>query len=73
MIIILKNNLESVAGPVIQANGRLTFEDDLGSGGLLYFTTQGTSIRTELVSCKLRAAGIDVSQKQQPKNGEKSV
>ena len=25
--------------PVIQANGRLTFEDDLRSGGLLYFTT----------------------------------
>ena len=32
--------LESVAGPVIQANGRLTFEGDLRSGGLLYFTTQ---------------------------------
>ena len=32
--------LGSVAGPVIQANGRLTFEDDLRSGGLLYFTTQ---------------------------------
>ena len=31
--------LGSVAGPVIQANGRLTFEDDLRSGGLLYFTT----------------------------------
>jgi hypothetical protein len=30
----------SVVGPVIQANGRLTFEDDLSSGGLLYFTTQ---------------------------------
>ena len=27
--------LGSVAGPVIQANGRLTFEDDLRSGGLL--------------------------------------
>ena len=27
-------------GPVIQANGRMTFEDDLRSGGLLYFTTQ---------------------------------
>ena len=38
----------SVAGPVIQANGRLTFEDDLRSGGLLYFTTQWTSVRTEL-------------------------
>ena len=32
--------LGSVAGPVIQANGRLTFEDDLRSGGLQYFTTQ---------------------------------
>ena len=32
--------LGSVAGHVIQANGRLTFEDDLKSGGLLYFTTQ---------------------------------
>ena len=27
-------------GPVIQANGRLIFEDDLRSGGLLCFTTQ---------------------------------
>ena len=35
--------LKSVTGPVIQANGRLTFEDDLRSGGLLY-----TSIRTGL-------------------------
>ena len=35
-----KNKLGSVAGPVIQANGRLTFEDDLRSGGLPYFTTQ---------------------------------
>ena len=44
-IVELGNNknvpkLGSVAGPVIQANGRLTFEDDLRSGGLLYFTTQ---------------------------------
>ena len=31
--------LGSVAGPVIQANGRLIFEDNLSSGGLLYFTT----------------------------------
>ena len=31
--------LGSVAGPVIQANGRLTIEDDLRSGGILYFTT----------------------------------
>ena len=34
----------SVAGPVIKANGRLTFEDDLRSGGLLCFTTQQTSV-----------------------------
>ena len=33
----LPNELGSVAGPVIQANGRLTFEDDLRSGGLLCF------------------------------------
>ena len=39
--------LGSVAGPVIQANVRLIFEDDLKSGGLLYFTTKGTSVRTE--------------------------
>ena len=32
-----------IQGPVIQANGRLTFGDDLRSGGLLYFT-----VRTEL-------------------------
>ena len=37
---IIQYKLESVEGPVIQANGRLTFEDDLRSGGLLYFTTQ---------------------------------
>ena len=32
--------LGSVAGPVILANGSLTFEDDLRSGGLLSFITQ---------------------------------
>ena len=32
--------LGSVAGPVIQANGRLSFEDDLRSGGLLYCVSQ---------------------------------
>ena len=36
----LLTELGSFAGPLIQANGRLTFEDDLRSGGLLYFTTQ---------------------------------
>ena len=30
--------LGSAAGPVIQENGRLTFEADLRSGGLLYYT-----------------------------------
>ena len=34
------SKLGSVAGPEIQANGRLTFKDDLRSGGLLCFTTQ---------------------------------
>ena len=35
-------------GPVIQANGRLTFEDDLRSGGLLCFNSRNASVRTEL-------------------------
>ena len=39
----IKKAIWLVEGPVIQANGRLTFEDDLRSGGLLYFT-----VRTEL-------------------------
>jgi hypothetical protein len=30
----------AVAGTVIQANGRLSFEDDLRSGGLLYCVSQ---------------------------------
>ena len=34
--------------PVIQVNGRLTFEDDLRSGGLLSFISMNASIRTEL-------------------------
>ena len=32
--------LGSAAGPVIQANRRLSFEDDLRSGGLLYCVLQ---------------------------------
>ena len=39
---------ESVAGHVIQANGRLTFEDDLRSGGLRCFISMNASVRTEL-------------------------
>ena len=42
------HKLGSVAGPVIQANGRLTFEDDLRSGGLLCFISMNASVRTEL-------------------------
>ena len=34
----VESKLGSVAGPVIQTNGRMTFEDDLRSEGLLYFT-----------------------------------
>ena len=42
--------LESVAGPVIQANGRMTFQDDLRSGGLLCFISMNASVRTELAN-----------------------
>ena len=56
MVYFAKNDLKimkarklgSVAGPVIQANGRLTFEDDLRSGGLLCFISMNASVRTEL-------------------------
>ena len=37
-------------GHVIQANGRLTFGDDLGSGCLLCLTTQWNSVRTGLAN-----------------------
>ena len=40
--------LGSVAGPVIQANRRLTFEDDSRSGGLLCFISMNASVRIEL-------------------------
>ena len=40
-----REEARSVVGTVIQANGRMTFEDDLRSGGLLCFTTQWTSVR----------------------------
>ena len=39
-LLTIDMKLGSVTGPVIQANGRLTFEDDLRSGGLLCFTTK---------------------------------
>ena len=36
--------------PVIQANGRLTFEDDLRSVGLLYFISMNAHVHTELAN-----------------------
>ena len=39
-VILCNENEGSVAGPVIQANGRLSFEDDLRSEGLLYCVSQ---------------------------------
>ena len=48
MMIPFGGKLGSVAGPVIQANGRLTCEDDLRSGGLLCFISMNASVRTEL-------------------------
>ena len=56
--------LGSVVGPVIQANGRLTFEDDLRSGGLLYFTTQWISIRTELADSMVTLGWLGVERLQ---------
>ena len=47
-VMTVRQELGSVAGPVIQANGRLTFEDDLRSGGLLCFISMNASVRTEL-------------------------
>ena len=37
-------------GPIIQANGRLTFEDYLRAGGLLCFISMNASVRTELAN-----------------------
>ena len=42
---ILIIQLGPVVGPVIQADGRLTFEDELRSGGLLYLTTLDLACR----------------------------
>ena len=49
-ILVFSGKLGSLAGPVIQANGRLTFEDDLRSGGLLCFISMKASVRTELAN-----------------------
>jgi hypothetical protein len=49
--------LGSVPDPVIQANGRLIFENDLRSGGRLGFTTQWTSIRTGLADSMVTLGG----------------
>ena len=50
---IYPNSWVHLRGSVIQANGMLTFEDDLRSGGLLYFTT---SIHTELADSMVTLA-----------------
>ena len=42
------HKLGSVAGPVIQANGRLEFEDGLRTGVLLHCVSRWTSVRTKL-------------------------
>ena len=42
------NSWVCLRGPVIQANGRLTFEDELRSGGLLCFISINASVPTEL-------------------------
>ena len=46
-----------VRGPVIQANGRLIFEDDLRSGGLLCFNSMNASVRTELADSMVTPGG----------------
>ena len=48
----LVNKVQIQLGFVNQANGRLSFEDDLSSGGLLYWVSQWTSVRTELADKK---------------------
>ena len=44
---ILTNHIRGSWG-LFQANGRLSFEDDLRSGGLFYCVSQWTSVLTEL-------------------------
>ena len=46
MQIISAVELGSVLGPLIQANGRLSFEDDLRSGVLLYCASTSSSSNT---------------------------
>ena len=57
---ILPNNKISwvrLCKPVIQWNGRLIFEDDLRSGGLLCFTTQWSSVYTGLADIMVTLGG----------------
>ena len=56
---MLKAGVLCVGCPVIQANGRLTFKDDLRSGGVLHFTAQWTSIRTELANIAVNQGECD--------------
>ena len=39
-ILVVRERLVRLRGPVMEANKRLIFEDDLRSGGLQGFTTQ---------------------------------
>ena len=48
LIIRMADSLVHLRGPVIQPNERLTFEDDLRSGGLLCFISMSASVRPEL-------------------------
>ena len=48
LIIRMADSLVRLRGPVIQPNGRLTFEDDLRSGSQLCIISIKASVRTEL-------------------------
>ena len=58
-------SLVHLRGPVIQANGRLTFEDDLRSGGLLCFISIKASVRTELANSMVTPGKPGVSRCQE--------
>ena len=57
--------LGSVAGPVIQANGRLSFDVELRPGGLLYCGSQWISVRTELADSMVTLGELKVLDKEQ--------
>ena len=53
---------DRLRGPVMQANWRLTFEDDLRSGGLLCFISMNASIRTELADSMVTPGELGVTR-----------